>query len=208
MLEGCVEIGLSALIAIIMYEEEILEHTWETFAIIIAYLSLLLLVLTPIYYLKNVYSYLKENKTPNKELSVEEKKEQKEQARLFEDYRPKFTALAYPVFFALRRYTIIIILTILPRYTYVQIMTHMFITGLAIDYLWAFRPYINKALTIQEIINESVVLIATYPLLVFTDWLWDSQLRAEAGWAIIACIAFLIVFNIMFFLCYLCLSSK
>ena len=41
-----------------------------------------------------------------------------------------------------------------------------------------------------------MVMIATYPLYCFTDWVWDSQRRIEAGWLIVFIIVFNIVFNI------------
>ena len=117
---------------------------------------------------------------------------------MFEGYRLNGPALSYPVFFAVRRYGIILVLTLLRDYPYLQIFSHMIITGLAIDYLWAFNPYTNKAITRQEIINETVVLLATYPLLMFTDWEWDVSRRIQAGWAIVACIVFLLLFNMGF----------
>ena len=59
-LEGCVEIGLSAIISIMMMDEKVLENEWETVSTILAFISLVMLVFAPIYYLKIVNSYLKE----------------------------------------------------------------------------------------------------------------------------------------------------
>ena len=41
-------------------------------------------------------------------------------------------------------------------------------------------------------------MLAAYPLLAFTDWVWDIDRRFEAGWAIIGCIVLIVVGNIIF----------
>lgn len=47
----------------------------------------------------------------------------------------------------------------------------------------------------QEVFNEITVLIASYHLLVFTEWVWDMERRFEAGWSLIALIVINVCFN-------------
>ena len=58
-------------------------------------------------------------------------------------------------------------------------------------------PYVEKKVNRQEIVNEIMVLIAAYPLLVFTPWIWNKELIENTGWLLIAIIALNVLFNIM-----------
>lgn len=60
ILEGCVEIGLSAIIAVKMIEKEIFDDGSEIFSLTLAFLFLLLLIAAPFGYIKLVYDYLKD----------------------------------------------------------------------------------------------------------------------------------------------------
>ena len=50
------------------------------------------------------------------------------------------------------------------------------------------------------------MLLAGYPLLVFTNWIGDENPRIQAGWAIVACIVFIVIFNIFVLLFTVCRS--
>ena len=64
-------------------------------------------------------------------------------------------------------------------------------------YMSMAGPYNDNLVRYQEIMNESVVLLATYPLLVFTNWVSNLQSRVNAGWFLIATILLNIGFNIL-----------
>ena len=74
----------------------------------------------------------------------------------------------------------------------------MLTTLYVISYLVSHQPYKNKYITRQEAINETIVLSASYPLLIFSPWVFEMERRLEAGWCIVACIALIIIFNISF----------
>lgn len=42
-----------------------------------------------------------------------------------------------------------------------------------------------------------MVLIAAYPLLVFTPWIWNEELIENTGWLLIAIIALNVLFNVL-----------
>ena len=75
-----------------------------------------------------------------------------------------------------------------------------------IDYLMLNRPYEDHKFNIQEIVNECTVLVAAYPLLTFTNWIGDFERLLEAGWAIVGCIAFSVIFNIAFLFVSVCMG--
>ena len=76
-----------------------------------------------------------------------------------------------------------------------------------ISYNVKVRPFISKPLNMQEQLNEMTVLIAAYPLFCFTNFLWDTERRLEAGWFLVACIATNVLFNITFLLVMLCATN-
>ena len=123
---------------------------------------------------------------------------------MFESFRKNALALRYPVVFTMRRYLMVLILTVLPRRTNSQIFGHMLSTILVISYIWSNMPFENQAISIQEMINELLVVFAAYPLLFFTDWVWELEIRANAGWTIVACIIIIAVFNITFIVVSIC----
>lgn len=52
-----------------------------------------------------------------------------------------------------------------------------------------------------------LVVIATYPLFSFTEWVYDMHRRLEVGWVMLGCILFNIVFNIALLLIQLVIQS-
>ena len=60
LLESCLEIGLSAIICVLMIDDETFENSWEAFSTVCAFLSLLGLLIAPIYMVKVTKTYLKE----------------------------------------------------------------------------------------------------------------------------------------------------
>ena len=190
LLEGCVEIGMSAMISVIMIEKETFQNGWEVIAILCAFLSLILLLLMPIFFLKIRPTFLEAVREAGGDRSASR------YAPLFEEYRVDKSALLYPVVFFLRRYLMIIILTTMPSVGFAQIFTQMYATVFVIQYLWRVFPFENTFLNRQEIINECTVLCASYPLLTFTSFLRDEDRRIEFGWVVVAIILFNLFFNI------------
>ena len=58
MLEGCLEMGLSALISVVMIRKESLEDYWEVATLTTAILSLIVLIITPCYLKRIQNKYL------------------------------------------------------------------------------------------------------------------------------------------------------
>ena len=190
LLEGCLEMGLSAMISIVMIEKESYGDYWEIFSLATAFITLFILAITPCY-LKRI------SKEYSNQVTSGIDKKNSEHFELFEPYRTNSESLMYPVFFLMRRYQMILVLIVFPGYKYAQILSQFMATMLMIIHVWGSRPYDSLFLNRQELINEHMVLIAAYPLYCFTPWVWDIQRRIEAGWLIVFIILFNIFFNIM-----------
>lgn len=96
----------------------------------------------------------------------------------------------------------------MPNNKYAQLFTHLGATMYVIMFIAGEGPYTSTFLNRQEVINESVVLLASYPLFVFTPWVYDDQRRSEVGWFLVACLLLNIVFNIACLLYQLCKMIK
>ena len=72
----------------------------------------------------------------------------------------------------------------------------MISTMFVIGYIAGVHPYVDPWVNYQEIINEITVLMAAYPLLMFTTWIGDEELRLGGGYFILAMICGNVLFNI------------
>ena len=145
LLESCIEVGLCSLIAVKMIEKETFLNGWEVFAIISAIMTLLLLLIAPVYYCSLVRKYLSDVDKPKHKRKVS-KEEMEIQKKIFEDFYENGYSMCYPVAFTLRRYAVIIILTVMPGLKYAQIFGHIFSTMFVIDYLLVTKPYLDQKL--------------------------------------------------------------
>ena len=106
LLEGSVEIGLSAIISLHMLEKESFEGAWEVISIIFAGLTLCGAIVTPFIFAKLINRYLKE-------AEIAEDPHESPLFNLFEPYRLDRQALWYLNVFLVRRYILIMTLTVI-----------------------------------------------------------------------------------------------
>ena len=105
-------------------------------------------------------------------------------------------SLLYSTIFFLRRYLMLLILTLLPTFGLTQVSLQMGSTMFVVAYLGRVMPYQSRVFGAIELINELMVLGAAYPLLTFTDWVLSLEDRNVNGWFIIAYICLNVTFNI------------
>ena len=60
LLESCLEIGLSAMITVLMLDDKNFENLWEGVSTALAFVSLLVLLIVPIYQSTAVYQFRKD----------------------------------------------------------------------------------------------------------------------------------------------------
>jgi hypothetical protein len=77
-------------------------------------------------------------------------------------------------------------------------MCHIYSTQFIIMYTSWVRPFSEPKDSTREIINEILVLVASYNLFVFTDWGPDLETQFQFGWILISIIVFTIALNICF----------
>ncbi len=70
-------------------------------------------------------------------------------------------------------------------------------SNLMLYYLFRVRPYLDNFYNHLEIFNEICILIASYHLLGFTDFVEDPQIKYNMGWSIIIISLLNITVNIL-----------
>ena len=105
------------MICVLMLTKDSFSNPWEVVSTIFACLSMIVLAFFPFYLRKLSKRFLEE-----KEISGDPK--ESAYYPLFEDYNARQDALYYPIVFFVRRYTLILGLTLLPTYKLQQILGH------------------------------------------------------------------------------------
>ena len=191
LLESCLEIGLSAMICILLIDDKTFQDVWEATSTICAFLSLVLLFATPFIYYRMTRRYLKDIEAADGKIE----NSQVQNDEMFSAYRANLTALNYPTIFLVRRYLMLLILTLTPTLSLLQVFLHMMSTMGIAAYLGRAQPFQSRLANFIEIFNELTVFMAAYPLLTFTDWIDEAEDRDFNGWLIVSCICLNVVFN-------------
>jgi len=123
-------------------------------------------------------------------------KEENPYAKFFSDFKQDKDSMSYVLIFFCRRYSMVLIVTILPNFRNVQIVSQLWSTLFVMSYIAFVKPFKNMRTTFQEVVNEATTMLAAYPLLAFTEWVYDSDRRMEAGWFLLGCIVFSLLFNL------------
>lgn len=127
------------------------------------------------------------------------KKESKERygALYLEIKTRERTALLHSFMFKLRR---IIYATIVINWqdrNYFQIQTVIFKCSCFMIYTGYVRPFESAMNNNLELINECLVIMCSYSLIMFSSMVFDAQTRYECGWYLIALVIFTISMNLV-----------
>ena len=76
------------------------------------------------------------------------------------------------------------------------------------SYIAYARPFCDPGTTRIEVVNEAIILLASYPLFTFTEFVYDIDRRIETGWFLIGCILFAFLFNMLFLITGACKMIK
>ena len=119
---------------------------------------------------------------------------------LFENLRiNKMGALAYDVTFLLRRFLVISLITVMANEPIVQIELYLFASLASLIYLITIKPFDVDLMLKAEILNEIGILMVSYTLFWFTDYVVDPSLEFDLGWCVVGMILLLVLINIVIF---------
>ena len=88
------------------------------------------------------------------------------------------------------------VLTLLPAQRNIQINIQLVSTLFVMSYTTYVMPFSIRRSNYQETFNEIIVLLCSYHLFVFTEWVYDVDQRYRMGWSLLCLVVFLLVTNI------------
>ena len=106
------------------------------------------------------------------------------------------TALLSPVVFLLRRLFLAAIVVFWPDRSYFQIQTIIFKCSLVMIFTGYMEPLITRIANRMELINDAIVLMCSYFLIIFSSLVDDPETRYTSAWPLIGLILGLILFNL------------
>ena len=103
--------------------------------------------------------------------------------------------------FFIRRYTLIFVLVIYTDWRFLQIKVTMIGAIVMTTYTCVARPFEERILNKQEVMNEVLVTFATYLLYAYTEILGDLDQLRMIGWMSIGLCGVIVAVNLTFMCC-------
>ena len=80
---------------------------------------------------------------------------------------------------------------------YFQVQAIIFKCSLIMIYIGYFRPFDKRLASILELVNEILILLCTYSLVMFTAFVPEASTRYLCGWYVIGLVFLLISINLV-----------
>ena len=93
------------------------------------------------------------------------------------NYLSKGSLIMVPIFFFAKRLCLVLILLGAGSYLWVQIAMLNSMALTSIMYIMWFMPFENKSMNYIEVMNEVTLLLLTYSLWCFTDFVQEAETR-------------------------------
>ena len=100
----------------------------------------------------------------------------------------------------LRRLIMVILIIIFINYSYAQVMLITFTSSLVMIFQGWFSPYKDPIVNRLELFNEAMIVINTYFLFLYTDFVPSPEDRYTMGWANIGLLSIMVLPNLAFIL--------
>lgn len=95
---------------------------------------------------------------------------------LFEEFKINLPSLCFYLIFIMRRMMMVLTLIFLPNYGNFQLSIYLLSAAFMLMYATMVKPYDNPTLNRQEVTNELFILVTSYFMLTFTDWIPPEQI--------------------------------
>lgn len=172
-----------------MIDKERFKHAQDGFGVVFAFVTLVILGITPFYLLHLGRQLL------DKPFVLTERQKRSYEL-LFSTYRLKERrSIRFSAMFFFRRFFMLFVIVLLPEQRNIQIVSQLWSTLFIMSYTAHLLPYKNFVQSVQEIINEWTVLVAAYHLFTFTELVYDEGCRFTMGWSLLAVIGLNVAFN-------------
>ena len=91
------------------------------------------------------------------------------------------------------------LITVMANEPIVQIVLYLFASLASLLYLITIKPFDVDLMLKAEILNEIGILMVSYTLFWFTDYVVDPSLEFDLGWCIVGMILLLVLINMVIF---------
>ena len=187
-MEGCFGLGLAVAFQLCDKEQWQFEHAADSTSFAFAVIQIVIYILLVFFIVFAGYKVFK--KRPD---HVSYK-------LVFSDLRTnKVGALAYDVAFLLRRFLVISLITVLADEPIVQIQLYLFASLGSLLYLVMSKPFEENLMNKGEILNEIGILLVSYSLPWFTDYVVDAEQEFDLGWVVVAVVLLVVLANMVLF---------
>ena len=107
-------------------------------------------------------------------------------------------SLFFTTTFMARRWIVALIIVALVQMSWAQIQLTVFLNTLAMIYQGQFRPYVLPGYNKLQLMNEAVIIVCSYYLFLYTDYLPHIEVRYAVGWFNIFTIALAVLLNFVY----------
>jgi hypothetical protein len=109
-----------------------------------------------------------------------------------------FMHLLCTLLFTVRRLVLVAAAILLSDYPAFQVMLFICLSQLNLIYIVACAPYESKWANVNEAFNECCILMTSYTLILFTDYMDSAEYRDISGFLVISLILFNFLANLLF----------
>ena len=102
----------------------------------------------------------------------------------------------FTTFFMARRFLLALTIVTLVQWNWAQTILTIFVNCLAIIYQGAYRPYLLPQHNHKELMNEAFIMLCTYFLFFYSEFVPDRNSRYLMGYVNIGCLGLMVLFNL------------
>lgn len=180
-------------VSVIFYLIFSFQMTWVTLSDRIASSIAILLTTVAIFYPFMILFLICKNTS-----KLEDAAYKKKCGALYEEIKTSSkSALTYNVLFVLRRLIIAAMCIFLEQYVFLQIQIMIISSLLTLTYLFRVRPFEQPLQNRLEVFNELCVLVSSYHLFAYTDFVPETMTQFKVGWSMIGVALFSVGGNVI-----------
>jgi hypothetical protein len=127
---------------------------------------------------------------------------------VFKNLKFELPSLIFYFLFVLKRQIVILSLILLQNYALFQLHVYIIVSFFVFAYSATIQPHSDRSLNRQNTLNEAILLICSYHLLLFSDYIDDNatffgrpyNFKSAFGWSMLAIIFVGVLLNVIIIL--------
>ena len=128
--------------------------------------------------------------------------------KVFNNLKFELPSLIFYFLFVLKRQIVVLSLVLLPNYALFQLHVYILVSFFVFAYSATIQPHSDRSLNQQNTLNEAILLVCSYHLLLFSDYIddnatffgWPYNFKSAFGWSMLAIIFTGVLLNVIIIL--------